>query len=133
MKRSPIRSKRKTPRRRPALRWDAEDWQQGNLILMARADYACERCGHTDKGIERHHRKRRRDGGESFPNLTALCVECHGWAHSHPALARKYGYIVSVNRNPVEVPMLWRSREWVYLDEDGGKHPLESVVEDAHA
>lgn len=131
MKRTPIKPKRSTPRRREAPRWDPEDWAQGNLILMARAGYACERCGHDDKGIERHHRKRRRDGGESFPNLTGLCPECHGWCHQHPALARKYGWIVSVSRDPVAVPMLWRSRRWVFLTEDGGMVDA-FAVEDAH-
>lgn len=90
---------------------------------MARADYACERCGHTDRGIERHHRKRRRDGGESFQNLVALCAGpdgCHAWAHAHPALARRYGWIVSVNRDPIVVPVLWRNRQWVLLTEEGG-------------
>lgn len=131
-RRTPLRSKRATPRRREAPRWDSEDWAQGNLILMARAGYACERCGHDDAGIERHHRKRRRDGGESFPNLTALCPQCHSWCHAHPSLARKYGWIVSVNRNPAVVPMLWRSKEWVLLTDDGGRVDAFVPTEDAH-
>lgn len=131
MKRTPIKSKRSKPRRRPAPRWDAEDWAQGNMILMARAGYICERCGKADN-LERHHRKRRRDGGESFPNLTALCSSCHSWCHAHPALARKYGWIVSAYMEPVAVPMLWRSKEWVLLSEDGGMVPAFNV-EDAHS
>lgn len=119
----PIRSKRATPRRRVAPRWDAEDWAQGNLILMARAGYACERCGHTDQGIERHHRKRRRDGGESFQNLTALCPPCHQDCHAHPATARRFGWIVPVTGNPLTVPFLRHRDEWVFFDESGGVVP----------
>ena len=130
-RRAPMKRRRSTPRRRESPRWDAEDWQQGNLILMARAGYTCERCGKGER-VERHHRKRRRDGGESFPNLTALCPECHSWCHEHPGTARKYGWIVSVSRDPAGVPMLWRSREWVMLTADGGMVPAFGVV-DAHA
>lgn len=130
-RRTPIRAKRPTPRRRPVPQWSASEWEQGNLILMARAGYACERCGHADQGIERHHRKRRRDGGESLPNLTALCTSCHAWCHAHPALARKYGWIVSVTADPIAVPMLWRSREWVLLTEDGGMVPAFAVDSEA--
>lgn len=128
-----VNPKRSTPRRREAPRWDSEDWAQGNLILMARAGSACERCGHGDRGIERHHRKRRRDGGESFPNLTALCPACHRWCHEHPALARKYGWIVPVHLDPVTVPMLWRSKEWVLLTADGGLVPAFAVDENLAA
>lgn len=98
---------------------------------MARAGYACERCGRSDRGIERHHRIRRRDGGESFQNLVALCPADHAWCHAHPGLARKYGFIVpSYVADPSTIPVLWRSKEWMLLTSDGGMVPAFNV-EDA--
>jgi hypothetical protein len=46
--------------------------------------------------------------------------------------SRKYGWIVSMSRDPLEVPVLWRSREWFYLEDDGTKRLLEGTLEDAH-
>lgn len=134
MKRSPVRPKRKTPRRRPTDRWDAGQWADADLILSARAGYACEKCGKECGPLERHHRKRRRDGGESYPNILMLGRGCHAETHAHPAISRRYGWIVSSYvADASTVPVLWRSREWVLLMEDGGKVDAFVPIEDAHA
>lgn len=128
-----VKAKRSTPRRREAPRWDSAQWGDADLILSARAGYTCERCGKECGPVERHHRKRRRDGGESYPNILFLGRPCHALIHAHPAQARKYGWIVSVNADPVCVPVLWQSREWVLLTEDGGKVDAFVPTDDAHA
>jgi hypothetical protein len=122
LRRTPLKSKRSKPRRRPADRWTRDEWEDANLILAARSAGMCERCG-KEPWTQRHHRKRRRDGGESFPNITALCAICHAWCHEHPALSRQYGWIVSVYMDPVTVPFLRHRREWVLFDEYGGIVP----------
>lgn len=136
MKRSRVRPKRRAPRRRDAPRWDWEQWQQGNQLLVARSEGACERCGDPRPyAIERHHRKRRRDGGDRLSNILLLCAGpegCHGWVTEHPGEARRMGFIVSAYRDPVGVPVLWRRRVWHYLDDDGGKRVVDWVGDDAH-
>lgn len=114
-------------------RWDASTWAAMSLLLEARAGGACERCGKECGPVARHHRKRRREGGDSLANLLFVGRECHTYIHAHPVESRKYGWIVSMSRNPLDVPVLWRSKEWFYLDDDGCKLNLDDVPTDAHA
>jgi hypothetical protein len=129
-----VKAKRATPRRRQAPRWDSASWADADLILSARAGYACEKCGKECGPLERHHRMRRRDGGESYPQILMLGRPCHAEVHAHPAISRKFGWIVSAYvADPSTVPVLWRSKEWVLLREDGGKVDAFVPVGDAHA
>jgi hypothetical protein len=57
---------------------------------------------------------------------------CHGWITEHPAEARKAGWIVSVARDPADVPVLVYPQRWVQFDDEGGSTPMYDV-EDAHA
>lgn len=114
-------------------RWSATEWADNELFLMGRAAGSCERCGKECGPVQRHHRKRRREGGDSLENLVVLGAPCHRWAHAHPVEARRTGFIVSMSREPAEVPILWHLHEWVYLDDVGGKHPLGEELSDAHA
>lgn len=132
MRRTPIRPRRREPRTREAPRWDATDWANANVILLARAGYACELCGKECGPVERHHRKRRRDGGDRLSNILMLGRPCHQHITEHPSEARRYGWIVSVSRDPAAIPVLVNRREWVTLDDEGGKVPA-FAVEDAHA
>lgn len=127
-----VRAKRPTPRRREAPRWDRPAWEAADRVLQRRCGGRCEICG-TERGpFERHHRKRRRDGGDRFCNLLYLCASCHRHVTEHPAEARRYGWIVSMSREPDEIPVLWFRREWVVLDDAGQARPAFDVV-DAHA
>lgn len=115
-------------------RWTSSEWATNNLLLEARAAGACERCGHECGPVERHHRKRKREGGDSLANLVMVGRPCHAEIHAHPVEARRQGFIVSVSRNPAEVPVMWRRREWMQLDDDGNRTPLPTPdLEDAHA
>lgn len=112
-------------------RWDSAEWAANGLLLEARAAGACERCGKECGPVERHHRKRRREGGDSLENLLWLGRPCHQQVHAHPVESRKFGWIVSMSYDPITVPVLWRSKDWMLLTEDGGKVPAFDI-EDAH-
>jgi hypothetical protein len=132
-KRTPVKAKRATPRRREAPRWQRAEWETANVLLQTRSLGRCEICN-TDRGpFERHHRKRRRDGGDRLANIVLLCRPHHQWVTEHPAEARRSGWIVSVNRDPAEVPFLWHRRDWMMLDDEGGKTYLYDMAEDADA
>lgn len=137
MKRSPVRPKRATPRQREAPRWSWDEWQEANQVLFARSGGACERCGVRTSAMERHHRKRRRDGGDRLCNILLLCAGgdgCHRHVTEHPGEARRYGFIVSAYADPAVIPVLYRRREWMVLGDDGSLMPLpEPESEDAHA
>lgn len=132
MKRSGIKPKRATPRRREAPRWSWDEWAAAAYVLANRSGGGCERCGTARGPFERHHRKRRRDGGDRYANILLLCRDCHAWVTEHPAESRKAGWIVSVSRDPADVPVLVYRNEWMRLDDDGGATALYDV-EDAHA
>lgn len=131
-----VSPKRKTPRRREATRWSWDEWQAANEILYARSGGACERCGVRTSALERHHRKRRRDGGDRISNILLLCAGgggCHQHVTEHPLEARRYGFIVSVYSEPDVIPVLYRRREWMLLDDAGSIMPLPAPIDDAHA
>lgn len=125
MRRTRLRPKRPTPRRREAPRWTADEWFEANLLLQRRAGVVCE-CCHLRLGAtyERHHRQRRRDGGDRLANLLILRPECHAYWTAHPAEAMARGIIVPTHADPAEIPVLWRSVEWSLLDDSGARSRL---------
>lgn len=93
------------------------------MLLWARCRGLCELCG-DNPPTERHHRKRRRDGGDRLANLLFLCSTCHRWITDEPesiTLARAKGYIVpALGVSDVETyPVLQWGTTWVLLDDDG--------------
>lgn len=136
MKRSPmpraranVKPRRSTPRQRVAPRWTAAEWEDANALLYARAGGRCECCDVALSGrAERHHRQRRRDGGDRLANLLLLAPECHAWVTTHPAVALDRGLIVSAHAaDPAQVPVLWRGAVWSLLDDAGGRVPCEGL------
>lgn len=104
-------------------RWGHDEWQAANEVLMRRCRGRCERCGQELRGVERHHRQRRRDGGDRLANIVVLCREDHRSIHAHPVEARMHGFIVSFAADPEEWPVKVADR-WVWLRDDGGSEPL---------
>lgn len=93
------------------------------MLLWARGHGLCEKCGENPP-TDRHHRKRRRDGGDVLSNLLFLCSTCHHWLHDTPesvTRARQLGYIVPALgiAEPDTYPVLQWGTTWVLLDDDG--------------
>lgn len=123
---SRIRPRRATPRRRAAPLQDESWWAWATLELLRRSGHRCERCGQPLSGnMERHHRIRRRDGGDRLSNLLALHSRCHAYITEHPEEARANGWIVSAlsNIDPEHAPVRIDGTWW-NLTDDGRKIPV---------
>src|SRR5262245_27138303 len=99
-------------------RWDWDEWHEATMALRRRCGDRCEKCGDDLHGqVERHHRQRRRAGGDALSNLLMLCTRCHTYVHTHPAEARDHGWIVSAYAEPLDTPVLIAGRRWLLTDE----------------
>lgn len=130
-----VRAKRHTPRQRDSPRGDRDWWEHATNALVMRSGGRCERCGRdlTDgrTSVSRHHRVRRRDGGDRLSNLLLLCgtgtTGCHGHVTEHPTEAYASGWSVralSVDQDPSTVPVRLADGHWWLLDDQGGKRPV---------
>lgn len=124
---SRIRAKRATPRRRAAPQEDGVWWELvATPALVTRCHGRCERCGQPLAGsMERHHRIRRRDGGDRLSNLLALHPRCHTYITEHPDEAKANGWIVSAlsGIDPTDAPVRIDGVLWLLRD-DGIKTPV---------
>lgn len=122
----------------PRPQWTAEEWADADIVLHERARNRCESCGliaTNANPFERHHRVRRRDGGDRLANLLLLHSRCHAYWTEHPAEARARGITVLVGTDPATVP-IYRgisvdratSGPPLYLDDDGGTHHAPVVA-----
>lgn len=107
-------------------RWTTrEQWDAATLALLRRDGDVCRWCGEALAGrAERHHRQRRRVGGDRLANLLLLHPACHnggpGSVHGSPGAARERGFIVSAFGDPLVVPVLMGT-VWFALDDEGGR------------
>lgn len=119
-----MKRKRANPRRRTAPRVATQSgWDEFTMLLWARSRGVCEKCG-DNAPTDRHHRMRRRDGGDRLSNLLFLCSTCHHWLHDNPesvTRARALGYIVPALgvARPETYELLQWGTTWVLLDDDG--------------
>lgn len=131
MKRTRINPKRSTARRRLAPQEDSDWWTWATMELLGRCGSRCEKCGRPlGDRMERHHRQRRRSGGDRLSNLMAVHPECHAWITEHPEAAREAGWIVSaeglggVAPDPAEIPVRLPDGYLWLLRDDGRKTPF---------
>lgn len=122
---SPKRDDRRDRGRRAAPTFDTQQWDDATLALAARSRMRCEIGGEqlAERDVERHHRKRKRDGGDRLANLLRCCSTHHHYAHEHPAWARERGFIVNalgIDNDPADRPVLLWGDTWVQLDDEGG-------------
>jgi 5-methylcytosine-specific restriction endonuclease McrA len=121
-----VRSRRPTPRRRDAPREGAEWWEWATTVLYIRSRGFCEFCcDPLTEPVERHHRLRRRDGGDRLANLLILHQRCHQFVTEHPHMETPAGRIVRTGHDPATVPV-WIDGDWWLLDDQGGKTPTEA-------
>ena len=120
LRRTGIRQRRATPRRREAPRWAAAEWEEATRTLYRRSGGRCECCGRPFTGDEeRSHRVRRRDGGDRLSNILLLRRACHAhWTHN-PSAARQAGVILRTTDDPLTTPVMLRGTEEVWLDDLG--------------
>lgn len=119
--------KRKDARRRNAPVWSAEEWEQMNITLWMRCADRCWWCGRGLNGDGvRHHRMRRRDGGDRLCNIVILHTACHNIAplsvHQNPEVAMTRGFIVPSWADPATSPILIEKS--TYLLDDAGEKIL---------
>lgn len=97
-----------------------------------REGHRCLKCGRhmidpPVGGFSRHHRMRRRDGGNSYENLVLVCgsgsTGCHGELHSKPRQAISLGLILPANfappLDPAIFPVRTHTGHWKMLDPGG--------------
>lgn len=128
-----MRKYRYAKRRREAPKWAPNDWIEASMTLLKRDGGRCGWCGKDLNGVGvRHHRMRRRDGGDRLANLVLLHPWCHnvskGSVHQEPALAVQLGFIVPTWAEPTTLPIR-QGGTWFILDDQGGKATCEEPVE----
>jgi hypothetical protein len=101
------------------------------LLVMARSNFTCERCGKKlgeGEHVSVHHRTPRGMGGSHdqslnlMSNLMALCgsgtTGCHGWIESHRQKSMENGWLVLRGVDASTVPVVVRGIP-VYLNNEG--------------
>lgn len=120
MKRSGMPARKATPRKREALRLGAEGWEELSIRVLGRDGTRCAWCGEQLRNdADRHHRQRRRDGGDVIENIVIMHSACHHYAHEHVADARRAGIIVPTWADPVETPVDMPGIGWCLLTPEG--------------
>lgn len=110
--------------RRAAPTWSAEEWEIATVVLLQRDNMRCVVCGRPlNNSMERHHRKRRRDGGDRFSNVIGVHPGCHARVHRGPVDSRDNGWICPTWAEPDEWPILILGHWWL-LDDAGGRAPV---------
>lgn len=120
---------RRTKRKRNAPQWAPNEWVDASMTLLRRCGGRCWWCMKELNGrAARHHRQRRRDGGDRLANLILLHPGCHNLhpasVHQHPDDARERGFIVPVWADPLTYP-IYAKNTWWLLDDDGGMTPTD--------
>ncbi len=104
-------------------------------LVLAR-DGGCVVCGDAFR-LQVHHRKPRRLGGRSIPeinspaNLVSVCRDDHEWIESRRAEALEVGLLVAEHDDPADVPVQHYRFGFVYLTVDGGYELIPHVGGDA--
>ena len=102
-------------------RWGQVEWDAASLVLLHRDSGRCLWCEKSlNNDGARHHRMRRREGGDRLANLLVLHTRCHTDIHGHPLDAKERGFIVPTWEDVLTVPVWTRRGGWL-LDDEGTK------------
>lgn len=85
--------------------------------VRARAHGRCELCGASGTAV--HHRKLRRHGDHSVPNLVLLCATCHSRVHTRGRWSYETGWLLRAHQDPAAERLAYDGR-WQVLLNDGG-------------
>ncbi len=95
-------------------------------VVRGRSGGVCEFRACTRGAEQMHHRRPRRMGGSTAPdvngaaNLVDLCAWHHRWVEFHRTAAEALGLLLSARADPLRVPVLTRHDEQpVWLLPDG--------------
>jgi len=103
------------------MRWTADEWAGATMDLLHRDAGRCGWCGkHLDNDAARHHRMRRREGGDRLANLVMIHMRCHVYIHGHPLEAKERGFIVPPWADLLTTPLVTQRGAWL-LDDEGTK------------
>ena len=110
-------------------RWDAGDWEMATLRGLTRDGDRCLWCGQPFRDeTARHHRMRRREGGDRLANVVLLHGDCHRHIHAQPIEARGRGFIVSVYNDVLTKPLVAKNGSAWLLDDGGGRTRTEVMT-----
>lgn len=108
--------------------------KETRMAVAARAGARCERCGSGGDywlGQDIHHRKPRRMGGTSDPevnspcNLVLLCRSCHNEVESRRSQALADGWLVHAWQEPSMVKVILHAFGPTLLTKDGSYIVME--------
>jgi hypothetical protein len=99
-------------------------------VVEVRSHGACEVMlpGCTLRWEDTQHRRARGAGGtrrvstNQASNALACCRACHRSIEGAPVRSARKGWRVAQHEDPLLVPVLWRGRDLVFLDDLGGMH-----------
>lgn len=113
------------------VRWDAAEWEHATLLVLHRDGDRCLWCGQPLRNdAARHHRMRRREGGDRLANVVLLHTRCHEFVHGNPIVARGRGFIVSVYNDVLTKPLVAKDgRAWL-LDDEGERSLTKGTPDD---
>jgi 5-methylcytosine-specific restriction protein A len=123
-RRTPMRAESPHTQTRRARTDTGPDKAMRELVLER--DSGCVICGRGPHGLQIHHRKPRRMGGRSIPeinspvNLVSLCPADHAVVESARTDALEAGWLVYEFEDPAEVPLPHHLFGACYLLPDGG-------------
>lgn len=111
-------------------RWDADEWESATFTVLVRDGDRCLWCGQLLRNdVARHHRMRRREGGDRLANIVLLHRHCHEFVHGHSIEARSRGFIVSIYLDVLTKPLIdYLLRAWL-LDDIGGRLATVAIPE----
>lgn len=113
-------------------RWDRGEWDTATVMLLGRDGSDCSWCGKGLRGdAHRHHRMRRKEGGDRLENLVLVHGACHAELHSQVWEARRRGFVVPTWSDPLAWPVHLRGIAWSWLNAEGTRSPLVQAEVDA--
>jgi 5-methylcytosine-specific restriction endonuclease McrA len=106
-------------------RWSWQQWEEATIMLLGRDGDQCALCAQPLRGdADRHHRMRRKEGGDRLENLVLAHHRCHMAIHDRPEESRRRGLIVPTWGDLLVWPLHVKGIRWVRLTAEGTRVSL---------